>query len=169
MIWKDVGVCSRLSQSQALALPPHRISNARSPRQEILYAYANRGADTIHLTRTFRCFIFCELNLRDSRLEDNVRKRPFWAKDLRKCISCCLEDSIPSMSDLPTQMNESASRRQNYEIFLKVATNKRIFFEENVESANTIRNRAHTIHSVSLWECDCVSCHICYSLYWLTL
>ncbi len=34
-----------------------RISNARSPRQEILYAYANSGADTIHLTRTFRCRI----------------------------------------------------------------------------------------------------------------
>ena len=76
-IRKNVGVCTYLSQSQALALPPHRISNAKSPRQEILYAYANRGADTIHLTWTFRCLIFCELNLRDSRLEDNVRKRPF--------------------------------------------------------------------------------------------
>ena len=74
---KDVEFCTRLSHILALALPPHRISNARSPRQEILYAYAMKGADTIHPTRTFRCLIFCELNLRDSRLEDNVRKRPF--------------------------------------------------------------------------------------------
>ena len=111
--WKDVGVCTCLSQSLALALPPHRISNARSPRQEILYAYAMKGADTIHPTRTFRCLIFCELNLWDSRQEENARKRPFWAKDLRIYISCCLEDSIPSMSDLPTQMNDLASRWQN--------------------------------------------------------
>ena len=113
VIWKDVGVCTCLSQSLALALPPHRISNARSPRQEILYAYAYKGADTIHPTQTFRCLIFCELNLRDSRLEDNVRKRPFWAKDLRICISCCLEDSIPSMSDLPAQINDPTSHGQN--------------------------------------------------------
>ena len=73
-----------------------RISNARSPRQEILYTYANNGADTIHLTRTFRCRISfgfsqsCEV----WGPKDNVRKRPFWAKDLRIYISCCLEGSI---------------------------------------------------------------------------
>ena len=92
-----------------------RISNARSPRQEILYTYANNGADTIHLTRTFRCRISfgfsqsCEV----WGPKDNVRKRPFWAKDLRICISYCLEDSIPSMSDLPTQPKELASHWQN--------------------------------------------------------
>ena len=80
-----------------------RISNARSPRQEILYAHANRGVDTIHLTRTFRCRISfgfsqsCEV----WGPKDNVRKRPFWAKDLayptalktqfHRCLNCRLK------------------------------------------------------------------------------
>ena len=33
------------------------------------------------------------------------------------------------MSELPTQTNELASRWQNYEIFSKVATERRTFFE----------------------------------------
>ena len=74
-----MGVCTRLSQSKALALPIRRISNTRSPRQEILYdtlLQKERRYNTPNMN-AFVAVSSPNMNLRDSRLEDNVRKRPF--------------------------------------------------------------------------------------------
>ena len=74
-----MGVCTRLSQSKALALPIRRISNTRSPRQELLYG-TTRYEGCKYNTPNMDAFVAVSspnMNLRDSRLEDNVRKRPF--------------------------------------------------------------------------------------------
>ena len=63
--------------------PHSRISNAASPRRDILYAkqrhFVQWRLDIIHPTQTSRCRIFLNgSNLRDLYVEDNVRKRPFF-------------------------------------------------------------------------------------------
>lgn len=57
---KDVGVStSRLSRLQAFALPHFKISNAVSPRRDILsFTAAMTGANIIHPTQTLRCRLF---------------------------------------------------------------------------------------------------------------
>ena len=79
---KDVGISnSPLFHCQALALPLPRISNAVSPRREILYkSYAHsKVCMRVQYTQRGRprCRIFLGSNLRDLTVEDYVRKRPF--------------------------------------------------------------------------------------------
>ena len=71
----------RLSHCQALALPLPRISNAVSPRREILYkSYAHsKVCMRVQYTQRGRprCRIFLGSNLQNLTVEDYVRKRPF--------------------------------------------------------------------------------------------
>lgn len=74
-----MGVCTCLSQSKALELLILRISNTKSPRQELLYGttrYEGRKYNTSNMD-AFVAVSSQNMNLRHSRLEDNVRKRPF--------------------------------------------------------------------------------------------
>lgn len=64
--WESV---LHLSSFLALALPSHRISNAKSPRQRPYIGIPKRGHRYNNLTRPFRCRIFCGLNFARIRNE----------------------------------------------------------------------------------------------------